>query len=93
MRGAYFLPNMRYEIDYKNLKAFEFSCRYEYLDTDFKQNSNPRQSLVPMLSFEFLKNYGTRIQMGMQMDYYEYQIDNTNKYIGNLFIVQVQSRL
>ena len=93
MRGVYFLPNMRYEIDYKNLKAIEFSCRYEYLDTDFRQNSNPRQSLIPMISLEFLKNYGARIQMGMQIDYYKHQIENTNKYNGNLFILQVQSRL
>ncbi|MEN5194902.1 OprO/OprP family phosphate-selective porin [Sphingobacterium sp. PCS056] len=93
MRGAYFLPNMRYEIDYKNLKAIEFSCRYEYLDTDFRQNSNPRQSIVPMFSLEFLKNYGARIQMGMQIDYYKHQIESSNKYNGNLFILQVQSRL
>lgn len=93
MRGFYFLPNMRYEIDYKNLKAIEFSCRYEYLDTDFRQNSNPRQSLIPMVSLEFLKNYGARIQMGMQIDYYKHQIENTNKHNGNLFILQVQSRL
>ncbi|MNT44610.1 hypothetical protein D3C72_1811450 [compost metagenome] len=93
MRGAYFLPNMRYEIDYKNLKAIEFSCRYEYLDTDFRQNSNPRQSIVPMISLEFLKNYGARIQMGMQIDYYKHQFESSNKYNGNLFILQVQSRL
>lgn len=32
MRGAYFLPNLRYEIKYQKLTAIEFSCRYEYFD-------------------------------------------------------------
>jgi len=93
MRGFYFLPNLRYEIDYRNLKAIEVSCRYEYLDTDFRQNSNPRQTLIPMVSLEFLKNYGARIQMGMQIDAYKHSIANTNRHNGNLFILQVQSRL
>ncbi|WP_236886086.1 MULTISPECIES: hypothetical protein [Elizabethkingia] len=92
IRGIYFLPSLRYEINHHHLNALEFSCRYEYLDSNFRLNSNPRQTLTPMLGFEFLKNYGARFQLGMQMDYYKKQIENTNQYNNNLFIFQIQSR-
>jgi hypothetical protein len=92
IRGAYFLPNLRYEINHRNLSAFELSCRYEYLDTNFRINSNPRQTITPMFGLEFLKNYGARIQLGVQFDHYKKQIVNTSQYNSNLFIVQVQSR-
>lgn len=92
IRGAYFLPNLRYEVNHRNLSAFELSCRYEYLDTNFRINSNPRQTITPMFGLEFLKNYGARIQLGVQFDRYKKQIVNTSQYNSNLFIVQVQSR-
>lgn len=92
IRGAYFLPNVRYEINHKNLSAFELSCRYEYIDPNFRLNSNPRQTITPMFGLEFLKNYGARIQLGVQFDRYKHQVENTSQYNNNLFIVQVQSR-
>ncbi|WP_228414816.1 porin [Chryseobacterium sp. G0201] len=92
IRGVYFLPNLRYEVNHKNLSAFELSCRYEYLDTNFRVNSNPRQTITPMFGLEFLKNYGARIQLGVQFDRYKHSIANTTQYNNNLFIVQVQSR-
>ncbi|MBK1897627.1 porin [Chryseobacterium paridis] len=92
IRGIYFLPNLRYEVNHRNLSAFELSCRYEYLDTNFRMNSNPRQTITPMFGLEFLKNYGARIQLGVQFDRYKKQIINTSQYNSNLFIVQVQSR-
>ncbi|MGV4413816.1 porin [Chryseobacterium sp. T1] len=92
IRGAYFLPNLRYEINHKNLSALELSCRYEYLDTNFKTNSNPRQTITPMIGLEFLKDYGARLQLGMQLDRYKNQKENSTQYNSNLLIVQVQSR-
>lgn len=92
VRGIYFLPNLKYEIHRKNLSALEFSCRYEYLDSNFRVGSNPRQTITPMFGLEFLKDYGARIQLGMQFDRYKHQIPNTAQYNNNLFIVQVQSR-
>ncbi|AQX06854.1 OprO/OprP family phosphate-selective porin [Elizabethkingia meningoseptica] len=92
VRGVYFLPNLRYEINHKNLSALELSCRYEYLDSNFRMDSNPRQTITPMFGLEFLKNYGARIQLGVQIDRYKKQVENTNQYNNNLFIVQVQSR-
>ena len=92
IRGIYFLPNLRYEVNYYNLSAFELSCRYEYIDPNYKLNANARQTFTPMFGLEFLKNYGARIQLGLQLDRYKKQTQNTNEYNKNLFIVQVQSR-
>jgi len=92
IRGVYFLPNLRYEVNHRNLRTFELSCRYEYLDTNFRLNSNPRQTISPMFGLEFLKNYGARIQLGVQFDRYKNNIANTTQFSNDLFIVQVQSR-
>lgn len=92
MRGAYFLPNLRYEIKYQKLTAIEFSCRYEYFDKSFKINSNARQTYTPMVGLEFGKGYTGRIEMGMQFDNYKRNIANTSAYDNNLFIIQFQGR-
>lgn len=92
MRGAYFLPNLRYEIKYQKLTAIEFSCRYEYFDRSFKINSNARQTYTPMAGLEFGKGYTGRIEMGVQFDNYRTNIANTTAYDNNLFIIQFQGR-
>ncbi|MBF4518839.1 porin [Flavobacterium sp. ANB] len=92
MRGAYFLPNLRYEIKYQKLTAIEFSCRYEYFDKNFKINSNGRQTYTPMAGLEFGKGYTGRIEIGMQLDNYQKNIPNTTSYDNNLFIIQFQGR-
>lgn len=93
MRGWYVLPNLRYAIDYHRLSSIELSCRYEEFDPNFKSASNKRRSFIPMISFEFLKNYNARIQLAFQMDYYAHEIPNTSTYNNNLCIIQLQSRL
>ncbi|MBW3519120.1 porin [Flavobacterium sp. NKUCC04_CG] len=93
LRGFHVLPNLRYEIKYKKLSAIEFSCRYEYIDTNYKVNSNSRQTILPMFGLEFLKDYGARIQLGMQIDIYKHNIPNSTTYDNNLLVLQVQSRL
>lgn len=92
-KGGYILPNIRYTIGKAKLQAIEFSMRYEYMNANSKLNSNPRQTITPMLSFEFLKDYGARLQVGVQIDNYETNIQNTKTYDANLFFVQVQCRL
>lgn len=92
MRGAYFLPNLRYEIKYQKLTAIEFSCRYEYFDRSFKINSNAKQTYTPMAGLEFGKGYTGRIEMGMQFDNFKKNVANTTSYDNNLFIVQFQGR-
>ncbi len=92
MKSFYVLPNIRYELGKKHFQAIEFACRYEYLDDNASLNSNPRQTWVPMLSLEFLKNYAARIQIGMQIDNYKKNIENTKIYNSNLAFVQFQCR-
>ena len=93
MRGAYFLPNLRYAINYHRLRSIELSCRYEYFDADFKHLRNPRQTYTPMISTEFLKTYNARIQLGMNIERYKYNQPGTTQYNNETFIVQVQTRL
>lgn len=92
MRGGYFLPNLRYEIQYQKLTAIEFSCRYEYFDRSFKINSNARQTYTPMAGLEFGKGYIGRIEMGIQFDNYKRNVPNTTTYDNKLFIIQFQGR-
>lgn len=93
LHGFYVLPNLRYEIGKQRFQAFELSMRYEYLDPGSKTNSNPRQTLVPMVSLEFLKNYGARLQIGMQIDTFKKNTVNTKNYNSNLGFIQLQCRL
>ncbi|MCI0920950.1 porin [Sphingobacterium rhinopitheci] len=93
LRDVYILPNLRYVIGKKHLQAVDFSCRYEYLDANYKIDSNPRQTLVPMASVEFLKDYGARLQFGIQIDNYKKNIPNTKTYDANLYFLQFQCRL
>ena len=93
VNSFYILPNIRYEVGLKRLQAIEFACRYEILDENSKLDSNPRQTWVPILSFEFIKDYKARLQIGMQIDNYKHNFENTTKYNSNLAFVQLQCRL
>lgn len=93
MRGIYFLPNLRYVVNYKKLTALEFSCRYESFDSNYKVDSNVRQTYTPMVSLEFGKAYTGRIEMGLQIDDFDRNIPDTSTYDNNLFIIQFQCRL
>lgn len=92
MNGIYILPNFRYKINYHKLTSIEFSMRYEYFNEDRKHVGNVRQSYIPMVSLAFLKDYGGRIQLGMQIDQYNKNISGTKVYNSNLLIAQVQCR-
>ncbi|WP_432222219.1 porin [Flavobacterium sp. TMP13] len=93
MQGMYFLPDLRYDVNYHRLTSLEFSCRYEYFDPNFKNNSNPRQTFTPMISAEFLKSYNARIQLGVIIDRYKKNSIETTQYSNEQFIIQIQSRL
>lgn len=93
MRGMYFLPNLRYAVNYKRLSSIELSCRYETLDSNYKIDSNVRQTYTPMISLEFGKAYTGRIELGFTLDNYEKDIPDTSVYSSNLFLIQLQCRL
>ncbi|WP_289662763.1 porin [Flavobacterium panacagri] len=93
MRGVYFLPNLRYVINYKKLTAVELSCRYETFDPSYKVNSNVRQTYTPMISLEFGKAYTGRIEMGFEIDRFDRNVPDTSTYNDELFLIQLQLRL
>lgn len=92
MRGIYVLPNVSYSFKNTRLKDLEFAFRYEYLDADFKQSGNARQSYIPMISASFAEAYAIRVQLGLQMDRFQENIPNTTEYNTNRVICQVQAR-
>ena len=92
MRGIYVLPNVSYSFKNTRLKDLEFAFRYEYLDADFKQSGNARQTYIPMLSASFAEAYAIRVQLGLMMDRYQRNIPNTTAYNTNRVICQVQAR-
>lgn len=67
--------------------------RYEYFNEDFRHSGNARRTYIPMVSLAFLKDYGGRIQLGMQIDNYDRDIPGTKTHNSNLMIVQVQCRI
>lgn len=93
MRGIYFLPNLRYVVDFKKLTSLELSCRFESFDNNFKTTPNLRRTYTPMISLEFGKAYLGRIEMGFEIDKFDKNIPNTSYYDDNLFIIQFQCRL
>lgn len=92
MRGIYVQPNVSYAVKNSRLKSLELACRYEYLDADFKQAGNARQSYIPMASASFAEAYAIRVQLGYLMDRYQKNVPNTTQYNTNRIICQVQAR-
>ena len=93
MRGVYFLPNLRYVVDYKKLTSLELSCRFESFDNNYKIDSNVRKTYTPMISLEFGKAYTGRIELGFEIDRYDKNIPDTSFYNDDLFLIQLQLRL
>lgn len=92
MRGIYVVPNVSYSFKKTRLKDLEFAFRYEYLDADFKQSGNARQTYIPMISASFAEEYAIRVQLGLMMDRYQHNVPNTTDYNANRVICQVQAR-
>ena len=94
IRGFYILPDFRYALgpNSRNITAIEFSCRYEIIDHNYKIDSNPKQTFMPMVGLEILKNYGARIQIGARIDRYKHENIAQNLQNNNLLILQVQTR-
>lgn len=92
VRGFYFLPDLRHTVNCNNLSSIECSVRYEYLDVNYKLEPNPRHSITPMISLEFIKNYDARAQLGLVMERYRKETDNTLQHNSNMLVLQLQSR-
>lgn len=91
-RGFYIFPNIRYECKHPRLRSIEFSCRYEYLDENYKLKKNLRQTLTPMMSLEFTDDYYARLQLGCTVDIYDHNVPLTTQYSQTMAVAQLQVR-
>lgn len=91
-RGFYLFPNLRYECRHARLKSLELSSRYEYLDENYRQNKNKRQTITPMLSLEFTEDYFARLQMGYTMEMLDHSTALTPHKRYNIAVAQMQVR-
>jgi len=92
MHGFYLFPILRYEYKRPRVRAIELSTRYEYLDLSYRLNSNPRQTIIPNLSFIFADNFYAALQMGVSIDLYKTNVPLTTAYDQSLAYVQLQIR-
>lgn len=92
MSGFYIFPQLRYEFKHPRMRAIELSSRYEYFDESSKRNSNPRQTIIPMLAMEFADNYFVCLQIGVNIDLYKNDIPHTTQYSHNAAVAQLQVR-
>ena len=92
MRGVYVLPSIKYKIKNKEGLGLEASFKYENLNVDFKQNGNAWQQYVPMLGIDFADQFAIRLQVGVVLDRYDRNVENSNSYNSGRFITQLQLR-
>lgn len=92
MRGFYVFPILRYEYQAPRVRAIEFSTRYERFDESYKEQSNPRQTLIPNLSLIFADDFFAVIQIGTSLDFFKNSIPLTSTYNHNLLYIQLQCR-
>jgi phosphate-selective porin len=88
----YVLPNLVYRFNNAQVKSVELSTRYENLNLDESHNGNVRQSIIPMLSTTFAQDYFLRLELGLVIDKYKRDIENTTQYSSTRFICQLQAR-
>lgn len=91
-RGFYVFPNLRYEYRHPRLRSIELSSRYEFLDENYRVNRNQRQTLTPMLSFEFTDEYFARFQIGYVMEMFDHTTATMVKKQHNIAVAQMQVR-
>jgi len=92
MWGCYFFPTLRYKHESRRLRAVEFSCRYEYLDENYKLASNPRQTIIPNISLIFADDFYAAVQVGVAIDRFKTQVPLNTTYNHSLGYVQLQIR-
>ncbi|NCD70207.1 porin [Mucilaginibacter agri] len=92
MQGIYVFPIMRYSFNMPRVRAIEFSSRYEYLNENYKFDSNPHQTIIPNVSLVFADDFYAVVQMGVSIDMYKNDIPLTTTYSHNLGYLQLQVR-
>lgn len=93
VRGVYVLPSVQYKVYGSFVKAVEASFKYEYLDPSYVlSGSNVRQQYIPMLGIDCAEKYAVRLQVGMVIDHYGHNVENSVQYNSSRFLTQLQLR-
>ncbi len=92
MHGFYLFPIIRYNYDKRRVRAIEFSSRYEYLNQNYKLESNPEQNIIPNVTLVFADDFYAALQLGVSIDMYKKDIPLTTTYTHNLAYLQFQVR-
>lgn len=85
-------PIMRYKILNSQVKAIEFSSRFEHLRENYKINSNSWNTLTPMVSVELAEEIAAVLQVGANINRYKKQVPLTSQNNNTLFVTQLQLR-
>lgn len=88
----YIFSNVSYALNHLWFKTVELSNRYEYIDENYKLNSNPHQTFTPMIGLQFADNYAAYFQLGAIIDLYKNDIPKTTVYSHNALVAQLQIR-
>ncbi len=91
-KGFFIFPNFRYDCKLPRLRSVEFSSRYEYLKENYKVDDNTRQTITPMVSFEFCDLYFARLEFGCVIDVFDHNVPLTNHYSHATGVAQLQIR-
>lgn len=92
MRGFYAFPIVAYDLGKPRFRSIELSSRYEYLDDNFKLNSNARQTITPNVSLVFCDNFYAMLQFGVNIDMFKHEIPLSTYYNRSLAYAQLQVR-
>ena len=93
MQGFYIFPTLRFEYKKPRMRAIEFSARYEYLNEEYRKNSNPHNTLIPNISLIFADDFYAAVQLGVSMDWNKKDIPLSTTYTRQLAYVQLQIRI
>lgn len=91
-KGFFVFPNFRYECKLPRLRSVEFSSRYEYLKENYKVDDNARQTITPMVSFEFCDLYFARLEFGCVIDVFDHNVPLSTHYNHATGVAQLQVR-
>lgn len=92
MRDFYIFPEMRYEYSRSRLRGIDFAIRYEYFDPSYKISKNPQTTLTPLVGLMFADDYFSTLQLGININMFKHQIENSATRNNNLWVLQWQIR-
>lgn len=86
----YVFPDLKYNINSKQIKSLELSCRYESLNYDIKRSGSAKQTWMPVVSLQLANEYFLKFETGLIID--KYSVVTSKEHDGTRFVCQMQAR-